>query len=382
MQNRRKLGVVAHSLLVGLFLLGAGLAARADAPDAAPNPDAPKPDDVRIKAPALPEGVRWINSPPLTMEQLRGKVVLVDFWEYTCINCIRTLPYLTSWNDKYRDKGLVILGVHAPEFQFAKKPANVEKAAHDFGLTYPLIVDSDHAVWDAYGNRFWPAKYLIDAEGYVRYYHFGEGGYGATEQRIQDLLKQANPKVELPALGEPVRGSDRPGAVCYPTTPELYLGFERGALEGTLANREGYHPNNPASYRDPGKWEDGYVYLNGRWVNGREAVVSAGQPGPRANYVAVKYHALEVNAVLKPESGKPVKVWVYHDGKPVAKGDEGKDLRFDPQGRSYLLVDEPRMYHILKNRKFGQRTLKLAAAGAGLGVYTFTFASCEVEHPH
>ncbi len=334
--------------------------------------------DLKVPAPPIPPGLQWFNSQPLTMEQLRGKVVLIDFWEYTCVNCIRTFPYLREWHEKYKEKGLVIIGVHTPEFKFAKKAANVEKGAKEFGLTWPLINDADFVVWRAYGNRYWPAKYLLDHEGNVRYYHFGEGGYGNTEAQIQRLLKLANPSVTLPPLGDVIRGTDKPGAVCYPVTPELYLGHERGTHEQTLANTEGYQPGKSVAYKDPGKWEDGMVYFSGRWQNNAEAMVST-RPSPKLqDYLAIKYHALEVNAVMRPESGKPVKVFVTHDGKPVGKQDKGGDIKYDPQGRSYLLVDQPKMYHIIKNAKFGQRTLKLAAADAGMGIYTFTFVSCEV----
>jgi len=339
----------------------------------------PEPDAIpRIEAPELETSAKWLNSPPLRMEKLRGKVVLVDFWEYTCVNCIRTFPYLKAWHDKYKDKGLVIIGVHTPEFKFAREEANVTRSAKQFGLEYPILIDSDMAVWRAYGNRYWPAKYLIDAQGLVRYFHPGEGAYEATEAKIQALLREANPRVVLPAITPPLRGTDKPGAVCYPVTPELYLGAERGGHEGTLANREGYQVGKVVTYKDPGRWEDGLVYVNGEWKNTPEALISVrSSPSPR-DHIAIKYHALEVNSVLKPEEGKPVKVWVYHDGRPVAFKDKGADIRHDAQGRSYMLVDEPRMYHIIKNAQYGQRTLRLATAEPGMGIYSFTFVSCEL----
>lgn len=359
------------AILAGIACLTTASALRAQDRD----PDSPGP---RIPAPELPQGLKWLNSPPLTMQQLRGKVVLVDFWEYTCVNCIRTLPYLKSWHEKYKDKGLVILGVHTPEFQFARTPANVDKAVKDFGLKYPIIVDSDYLVWRAYGNRFWPAKYLIDKDGCARYFHAGEGAYEATEARIQELLREANPKVELPAVSAPIRGTDKMGAVCYPCTPELYVGSERGGHEGTFGNREGYRPGQVVDYRDPGNWADGRVYAHGRWKNAPEALISTRESPSPKDYVAIRYHALEVNSVLRPEEGKPVRVWVYHDGKPVSPKDKGDDLKFDEQGRSYLTVDEPRMYNIIKNAKFGQHGLRLATAQPGLGVYSYTFVSCEL----
>lgn len=338
------------------------------------------PDDFKVEAPEFPEGLTWRQSKPLTMAGLKGKVVLVDFWEYTCVNCIRTFPYLKDWHQKYKDKGLVIVGVHTPEFHFAKEEANVLKAAKDFGLGWPLVIDSDYAVWRTYGNRYWPAKYLIDKDGFVRYFHFGEGAYAATEAQIQKLLKEANPQVELPPIGEAIRGTDKPGAVCYPVTPELYLGAERGGYAGTLANREGYQPGKVVSYKDPGNWEDGLVYAHGEWKNTNEALISVRKsPHPR-DYIAIKYHALEVNSVIRPENGKPVRVWVYHDGKPVAKKDAGDDLQFDSKGRSYLIINEPRMYNIVKNAVFAQRTLKLATAEPGMGIYSFTFVSCELPN--
>lgn len=335
-------------------------------------------DDLRVPAPELEPGLKWLNSPPLSMEKLRGKVVLIDFWEYTCVNCIRTFPYLKQWNEKYADKGLVIVGVHTPEFAFAREEANVTREAKAKGLTYPLVLDSNYAIWNAYGNRFWPAKYLIDAEGNVRYFHFGEGSYGNTEAQIQRLLKEIDPKVELPPIADAIRAEDKPGAVCYPVTPELYMGYERGGHQGSLGNPGGYQAGKVVTFADPGQWQDGMVYAHGPWKNNGESLESTrSSPTPR-DYIAIKYHALEVNSVMKPELGKPVKVYVYHQGKPVAKADKGADIQYDEEGRSFLNVDTPRMYAIIKNAKYGQKTLRLATGDPGMGIYSFTFVSCTV----
>lgn len=338
-------------------------------------------EELKVPAPPLPERLQWFQSEPLTMEKLKGKVVLVDFWEYTCVNCIRTFPYLKAWHEKYRDKGLVILGVHTPEFHFARKDANVKEAVKRFGMGWPIVIDSDYRVWKTYGNRYWPAKYLIDKDGFVRYYHFGEGAYGDTEQAIQRLLREIDPKVPMPPITEPIRGTDKPGAVCYPVTPELYLGYERGGHAGTLANREGYRPEHTVSYRDPGKHEDGLVYVQGPWKNTADALVST-RKTKSSDYVAIRYHALEVNTVAQPERGRPIRMYVHHDDKPVAQQDKGEDIRYDEQGRSYVLVDRGRMYSLIRNAKFAQRNLRLAVQEPGLGIYSFTFSSCEVpRHP-
>jgi thiol-disulfide isomerase/thioredoxin len=324
-----------------------------------------------IRAPEFPPGVTWLNSPPLTLKQLRGKVVLVDFWEYTCVNCIRTFPYLQEWDRRYRGKGLVIIGVHTPEFGFARQVENVRRAADGFGFKYPIAVDSAYKIWTAYDNHYWPAKYLIDKNGVIRDSHFGEGGYGNTEAEIRKLLKEINPKVALPPVMEPLRGEDRPGAVCYPVTPELYA----GSLRGQLGSRS--TPGGAALYDDPGEHEDGVIYPQGAWQQGRETLMHTRQTSTPQDYIALRYHALGVNAVLKPERGKPIRLDVQHDGKPVAKTDKGQDVRYDAAGKSYVLVDQPRMYSLVKNAKFGQRELKLLAAEEGLGLYSFTFTSCE-----
>jgi thiol-disulfide isomerase/thioredoxin len=325
------------------------------------------------RAPEFPAGLKWWNSPPLTVSGLKGKVLLVDFWEYTCVNCIRTLPYLKAWHERYAGKGLVIVGVHAPEFAFAKEEANVARAVKQFDLKYPVVNDRDYQVWNLYSNRYWPAKYLFDAKGVLRYNHFGEGSYGDIEQQIQKLLREAKPSVSLPKIMEPVRGEDRPGAVCYPVTPELYVGYQRGQI----GNPEGYRPDRAVTFKDPGAYQDGLIYAHGAWNNEAESLRHARTTPAAEDYVAIRYHALEVNSVMKPEGGKPLTVIVTQNGAPVRPGDKGTDIRYDGQGRSYVLVNEPRMYQLIRNGAFGTYDLKLACAGEGLGVYSFTFVSCE-----
>jgi len=218
-----------------------------------------------IKAPEIPvkSAEFWINSPPVSMKELRGKVVLIDIWDYTCVNCIRTLPYIKAWHDRYAQAGLVIIGVHAPEFEFARQRENLEKAARDFELTYPIVMDNDYLIWTAYANSYWPRKYLIDKDGYIRYDHIGEGGYEETEKKIQELLAEIDPGLEFP---EPLTDTSSRGAqgkVCYPMTPELYMGFERGKI----GNREGFKPDGVVDYEEPDTLIDGFIYLKGSWRN-------------------------------------------------------------------------------------------------------------------
>ncbi len=223
-----------------------------------------------VLAPEL-DGGQWIQHGPVSLKALRDKaVVLIDFWDYTCVNCIRTLPYVVAWNKRYKDSGLVVVGVHAPEFSFAREGSHVAEAAARFGLEYPIVLDNEYAIWRAYSNRFWPAKYLVDAKGRIRYYHFGEGAYQETEVAIQGLIRELNPTASLPPPMEPVRDSDRPGAVCYRVTPELYLGHARGQF----GNFEGVVRDRPHDYRDEGPHVEGMSYLAGRWLVEQESARS------------------------------------------------------------------------------------------------------------
>ena len=167
----------------------------------------------KVRAPEIGRG--WLNSTPLSFRQLRGRAVLVDFWDYTCVNCVRTLPYVQAWHQRYRDQGLTVIGVHTPEFTFAQYESNVERGVREFGLTYPIVIDNNREIWTAFANRYWPTKYLLDKDGYLRFGHFGEGGYAECEQVIQELLREIDPALDLPAIIEPLREEDHAGAICY-----------------------------------------------------------------------------------------------------------------------------------------------------------------------
>ena len=212
----------------------------------------------------------WINSRPLTAKQLKGKVVLVDFWAYSCINCIRTVPYMRAWADKYKDSGLVVIGVHTPEFEFEGQLPNVQKAVQKFGITYPVALDSDHAIWNAFHNQYWPAHYFIDATGKVRYEHFGEGEYEQSERWIQELLKEANAK-SMPVSGVNVHGEGVQAAVDLREvrSPETYIGYSRAqhfASPGGFKREEEHHyvaPLHPPSTN--GDWTaSGWIIINAR----------------------------------------------------------------------------------------------------------------------
>jgi thiol-disulfide isomerase/thioredoxin len=329
--------------------------------------------DERMRMPEYRSG-QWFNSEPLTIAALRGKVVITDFWDYTCVNCLHTLPYMRAWHERYADKGLVIVGVHAPEFPFAAAPQNVLRALGELGISYPVLLDNDYATWRAYNNRYWPAKYIGDQDGYLRYFHFGEGSYGETEALIQKLLREIDPSVELPEIMAPLRAEDKVGAVCYRVTPELYLGNQRGKP----GNREGYREEQVVNYAGwAGQRSPGVIYLAGSWRNLAEAVEYAGTSEQGEGDIEVDYTAAEVNLVLHPSEQSNDKLYLTLDNRPLPPRHYGADVQ-PPAGdddRPYIVISEPRMYRLVNSASVEDHRLGLHTAAPGLRAYAFTFVS-------
>lgn len=322
-------------------------------------------------------GAGWLNGPALTPADLRGKVVLVDFWEYNCVNCLRTLPYLKAWYSRYHADGFEIIGVHSPEFGFATDRQNVATAAQRLGVAWPVVLDNDHTIWTRYNVQAWPTEDLFDQDGKIVELQQGEGNYPETEAKIQALLRAKNPSLHLPPVMAllPQDNYDKPGAVCYPQTPEMFVGPWHGQM---IANAGAF--NDPAKdtvYQDPGApHKEGVLYLQGYWhaTQDSEGMVSGGSDG----YLQLHYKAIQVLTVMKPESGGSVRVVVTQDGKPLDRADAGPDIHFDADGTSYVTVDEARAYELLDNVHFGEHELRLAPQHFGAGIYDFAFESCEV----
>lgn len=303
-------------------------------------------------APEFIPGGEWINSPPLTMKELRGKVVLIDFWTYTCINCIRTLPYLKAWHEKYNDKGLVIVGVHTPEFEFEKEINNVKKAVTDFGLTYPIMQDNDYKTWRAYANRYWPAKYMVDKNGKIRYTHFGEGDYDETETMIQKLLGEVGAEINDKVLNPTYQVESR--------TPETYLGFERMA---GLVSPERVSPDNVVTFTAPVSLPKNSFALSGAWTIGAERATP--QTGATLTY---HFDAKEVFLVMRPSPNAKGGLRVYLDGKVVTDENKGEDVT---EGNVKITSD--RLYKLIKLPKAGSHILKLEILDGDIELFAFTF---------
>jgi thiol-disulfide isomerase/thioredoxin len=323
----------------------------------------------KVRAPEI--GRVWLNSTPLSFRQLRGRAVLVDFWDYTCVNCIRTLPYVQAWHERYRDSGLTVIGVHTPEFTFAQYESNVERGIREFGLTYPIVIDSNREIWKAFANRYWPTKYLLDKDGYLRYAHFGEGGYGECEQIIQELLREIDPVIELPPIMESVREEDHAGAVCYRATGELYLGHQRGRI----GNKGGFKEDQIADYSFNGLLDENFFYAIGRWASTAE-YFEAVEEGPHR--LRLKYEASAVNLVMASPHAPDAEVLIFQDGQPLTQKLGTGDTRFRgarERQESYVVVNSPRMYSLADNHEFGLHELELRCS-AGVAAFAFTFTSC------
>ena len=315
--------------------------------------------DDSITAPELIQGGEWFNPPAegRTLKQLRGKVVMVDFWTYTCINCIRTLPYLKNWHEKYADKGLVIIGVHTPEFEFEKSAENVQKALTDFGIKYPVMQDNDYATWRAYDNHYWPAKYLVDKNGKIRYTHCGEGEYDETEEVIQVLLAETGVEIKEEVNNPKYQIATR--------TPELYLGYGR---MGYFATPDQLVNDKKKTYKLPEDIVLHHFAISGDWQIEEERSMPF-----QGSTLVLAYEAKDVFLVMRPASaeataGNEAKVKVYLDDKLLTGNDAGEDVK-----DGIVTVEKDRLYKLIQAGGAGQHVLKLEFLDGNLELYAFTF---------
>ncbi|WP_322035452.1 cytochrome c biogenesis protein DipZ [Burkholderia cenocepacia] len=317
--------------------------------------------------PSLDGAVQWLNSPPLTAAGLRGKVVLVDFWTYSCINCLRTLPYTTAWARKYAPYGLVVVGVHAPEFAFERDIGNVKKAVHDLGIDYPVAIDNGYAIWRAFNNEYWPAHYFIDAQGRIRHHHFGEGEYAQSERAIQSLLAEAGHpdalNVPLGLAGAPAKGALAAADSADVRSPETYVGYARAE---SFASPGGVVRDAAHRYDAPGSPDLNGWGLAGTWNVGAERASLAAPDGR----IVYRFHARDLHLVLGPgANGRPVRFRVTLDGAAPGAA-HGADV--DAQG--YGTVTGQRLYQLVRQPgAIADRTFAIEFLDPGVDAYAFTF---------
>jgi len=353
------------ALALVVFLVAAGNAEQTkQAPRASKAPKSLSKKAPPVVLPSLGGATEWLNSPPLTAAGLRGKVVLIDFWTYTCINWIRSLPYVRAWAEKYKNQGLVVIGVHTPEFAFEKNVDNVRRAAKDMRVDYPIAIDNDYAIWRAFKNEYWPALYFVDAQGHIRHHHFGEGEYDQSEMIIQQLLSEAG----IGGIGHELVSVDAHGAEAAADwgslrSPENYVGYERTE---NFASPGGAVLGKRHVYATPAQLKLNDWALSGDWTVKKQLTV-LNKPNGR---IAYRFHARDLHLVMGPAArGASVRFRVLIDGQPPGAA-HGIDV--DEQGNG--TVTEQRLYQLIRQRKpIADRQFEIEFLDSGVEAFAFTF---------
>lgn len=353
-RHRVRLGYLVAAGVVAALAVSAVVVAAGSNPSSVAGKVGVRNLTVGPKAPARLDAKGWLNSAPMTAADFRGKVVLYDFWTFSCVNCVRTIPHVRAWWDRYRADGLVVVGVHSPEFEFEKKHANVSAAVQHLGVTWPVALDDDMTIWNAFNNQYWPAKYITDRQGRIRYRHFGEGGYDETENVVRALLGVPS---SAPRAGKAPMTDATTNVVI---NPETYLGTDHPRPTIQAGTRD---------YPEPGTVTAPDVGLAGVWTAQGE-YVNAERAG---SSMVLGVHAREVNLVMATKGGTPVDVDVELDGKPVPVGDRGASLHAGADSKTLVTVQASDLYRLIAAPGVEDHQLRLTATAPGLVAYVFTF---------
>lgn len=314
------------------------------------------------KTPDLVGIAHYLNTTPEELAQeIEDKVVLYDIWTYSCINCIRTLPYITAWDDKYADQGLLIIGVHSPEFEFEKIPENVQMSIEKHGINYPVVMDNDMETWKAFENRYWPRKYIADHEGYIRYDHIGEGGYQETEKIIQQLIKERSDALGIQMASASSLVDIEEFEHSLFRTPELYFGYYFAQNRNQLGSEEGFQPEKTIVYEESDKIELHKFYPIGTWKNHEDSMELISETGE----IKLLYNAKEVNIV----TANNAELEIFLDGESLPVQYAGNDIT----SGNTLSVSEPGLYNIITSEDSASHILELKVKGKGFQIFTFTF---------
>jgi thiol-disulfide isomerase/thioredoxin len=362
--SRRLTSLAAAVAIAAIVAIGAALPARAELTPGTPAPD-------------LPAGAPWINGPPLSLaRELKGKVVLVDFWEYTCINCIRTLPSFRKLYAAYHPLGLEIVGVHAPEFDFAYRTENVATGTKRLRIPWPVVVDSDFRIWRAYDSNSWPNDFLVNAKGIIVHQRAGEGGYADLETLVRAQLSAAHRGLKLPPPVLPPDGRDFDPANCGRMSVETYVGTARGTRwGGAIGNSEGFRPGQIVDYRSVARPVSRGFHARGLWKNDPDAFEHARAAAPLADWIGLAYEGAEVYAVMNVSDGRSHRVYVTRDGQAVPPDRRGVDVKLDARGRTYIDVLEGRMYYVIQGEDAAKHELRLSPVDRGVRINSFTFGN-------
>ncbi len=320
------------------------------------------PDESRYPlVPDLTGIADYVNTTPDQLKSaMKDKVVLYDFWTYSCINCIRTFPFLKAWNEKYADKGLLIIGIHSPEFEFEKDISNVKMAVEKYGIKYPVVLDNDHKTWEAFGNNYWPAEYITDSLGHIRHTHFGEGEYDQTEKVIQQLLDERAQRLGLNLNADEGTINITEHEFANQQTPELYFGYNFAPGRDFIGNSEGFQPDKVVNYAFSSDLKQDHFYLSGQWKNLPDSMQTISDNGK----IMLPYYAKDVHIVA---AGPDVDTQIMLDGKPIIANDSGLDVK---NGTAH--ISEHRLYNIISSNQAGSHILTILTQ-PGFQIYTFTF---------
>ena len=313
-------------------------------------------------APDIVGIAHYLNTTPEELQkEIDGKVVLYDIWTYSCINCIRTLPYITAWDEKYSDQGLLIVGIHAPEFEFEKDPENVQMAIDKHGINYPVVLDNDMETWQAFENRYWPRKYIADHEGYIRYDHIGEGAYQETEKIIQQLLDERATSLGIQMASAASLVDIESFEHTMFRTPELYFGYYFAQNRNQLGSDEGFQPNKIIMYSEPDSIDLHKFYLTGEWLNHEDSMELISETGS----IKLLYNAKEVNIVTENDA----ELEIFLDEQPLDSKYSGTDI----SSGNMLTVSEPNLYNIISSETSASHVMEIKVTGKGFQIFTFTF---------
>jgi thiol-disulfide isomerase/thioredoxin len=314
------------------------------------------------KAPKLVGIANYLNTTPEELsKEIEGKVVLYDIWTYSCINCVRTLPYITAWDDKYSEQGLLIVGIHSPEFEFEKDPENVKMAIEKHGISYPVVLDNDMETWKAFENRYWPRKYIADHEGYLRYDHIGEGSYQETEKVIQKLLEERSTALGIQTASATDLVDIEEFEHTLFRTPELYFGYKFAQNRNQLGSEEGFQQGKTISYSEPENIDLHKFYPIGDWKNYDDSMELISETGS----IKLLYNAKEVNIVTENSA----ELEIFLDGEPLPSEYSGNDM----VDNNILHVTEPGLYNIINSDMSSTHLIEIRVEGEGFQIFTFTF---------
>lgn len=311
------------------------------------------------KIPAI-EGNIWLNSKPFSQEDFKGRIVLVDFWTYSCVNCQRTIPYLRKLWEKYKKYKFLLIGIHTPEFEFEKDPMNVEKAIGKYKIMWPVVLDNQYKNWYNFSNHYWPAKYLFDEKGNLAYYHFGEGAYQKMEKEIQKLVQKNEKVSDLPAIEEE---NKKQFGYCFSPTPETYLGYDRGQI----ANKSGYVYNYLENYLEPENLEINEAALSGKFIVQSQYIETA-ETGAS---IILCFKATEVNLVLKSAGQESIAEVLFNE-MPLGEENRGDDVNEVGE----VFIKDSDKYNLFRSRDFAIGTLRIKAKKGNFQAYAFTFSGC------